>query len=247
MQDSKILITNFPRLIESFSMASNDNEKWDVVYGYDFKMDQQKISLNIARDLTTALLTFDKIFIEADHIWDIIQVCGHEYVKELLRLNVLCIIPDQELNPVLIREKNGNWKHDFISYVVGSGDNFSTQNIHKWSHVEHQLRKHGLDGIEANAILYLIDENSADIGNVKDLQNRINQETERDIVSPSFLSDSNFYRRRPDGKWEYNQVSRNRLQELNKSAVLSAVLGIDNVKRRSHLNFRFHCMREMMF
>ena len=41
MQDSKILITNFPRLIESFSMASNDNEKWDVVYGYDFKMEDK--------------------------------------------------------------------------------------------------------------------------------------------------------------------------------------------------------------
>ena len=102
--------------------------------------------------------------------------------------------------------------------------------------MEHQLRKHGLDGIEANVILYLIDENSADIGNVKDLQNRINQETQRDIVSPSFLSDSNFYRRRPDGKWEYNQVSRNRLQELNKSAVLSAVLGIDNVKTDAEIS-----------
>lgn len=238
MQDSKILITNFPRLIVNFSLASNDNksEKWDVFYGYDFKVDKKNIYLNIARDMTTALLTFDKIFIEADHIWDIIQVLGHEYVKELLRLHILCVIPDQQLNPVMIRERNGEWKHDFISYVLGNGDNFSIQEIHKWSHVEHQLRQHGFEGIEANAILYLIDENSAEIGNVNELQERINQETERDIVSPSFLSDSSFYRRRPDGKWEYNQVSRNRLQELNKSAVLSAVLGIENVKTDAEIS-----------
>jgi hypothetical protein len=83
----------------------------DIVCGYDIKVDNHQVTLNIARDLITALLTFDKIYIEGNHIWDILQVWGSEYVKELLRLHILCVIPDQELNPVMMREGKGEWKH----------------------------------------------------------------------------------------------------------------------------------------
>lgn len=237
MQDSKILITNYPRIYQrpSFVMVGDDRKTMDIVCGYDVKLDNHQVTLNIARDLITALLSFDKIYIEGNHIWDILQVWGSEYVKELLRLHILCIIPDQELNPVMMREGNGEWKHGFFSYaqgyVIEGHENEKTQQkVHKWSHIENTFHHHGFQGLEANAILYLIDDNSVEIGDVKDLQEKVNLETTRDSLSTSFLSDPNFYRRRPDGQWEYNQVSMVRLQELNKSAILAAVLGIDNVK-----------------
>ncbi len=76
MKNSGILLTNYPRLFQGFTMAPiNDESKTiDVVYGYDFKVDNHQICLNIARDLIMALLTFDKIYIEADHILDILRV-----------------------------------------------------------------------------------------------------------------------------------------------------------------------------
>lgn len=237
MQNSGILLTNYPRLIQRFSIApvNDESNSVDVVYGYDLKVDNHQISLNIARDLIMALLTFEKIYIEADHILDILHVFGSESVKELLRLHILNIIPDGNLTPVMLREKNGKWKHSFISYPLGD-EEIPLQYIHKWSHVEYQLRSQGFNETDANAIIYLVDENSANISNENDLQDKIIQETERDSVSTPFLTDPNFCRRRPDGRWEYNQVSLNRLHELNKSAVLSAELGIDNVKMDAEIS-----------
>jgi hypothetical protein len=110
MQTTKILITNFPRIYQrpSFVMVGDESKTMDIVCGYDIKVDNHQVTLNIARDLITALLTFDKIYIEGNHIWDILQVWGSEYVKEFLRLHILCVIPDQELNPVMMREGKGN-------------------------------------------------------------------------------------------------------------------------------------------
>ena len=51
-----------------------------------------------------------------------------------------------------------------------------------------------------------------------------------------FLHDPNFYRMRNDGCLEYNQLSRVRLQELNKSAILAATLNIDNIKMDAAIN-----------
>lgn len=115
MQESKILITNYPRIYQrpSFAMVGDESRTMDIVCGYDVKLDKHQVNLNVTRDLITALLTFDKIYIEGNHIWDILQVRGSEYVKELLRLHILCIIPDQELNPVMMREGKGEWNHGF--------------------------------------------------------------------------------------------------------------------------------------
>jgi hypothetical protein len=172
MQDSKILLTNYPRIYQrpSFVMMGDNSRTIDIVCGYDVELDNHQVTLNIARDLIIALLTFDKIYIEGDHVWDILQVWGSEYVKELLRLHILCIIPDQELNPVMIREGNGDWKHGFFpyaqSYILAGHENEPpSQEVHKWSHIENKFHHHGFQGIEANTILCLIDENSVDIGN----------------------------------------------------------------------------------
>ena len=243
MQDSKILITNYPRIYErpSFAMIGDNSRTLDIVCGYDIKVDNRQVTLNIARDLITSLLTFDKIYIEGNHVWDILQVWGSEYVKELLRLHILCIIPDQELNPVMMRKGNGEWEHGFFPYaqsymLPGHENEPPSHDIHKWSHIENIFHHHGFQGIEANTILCLIDENSVDIGNAKEIQDTINQETTRDILSAPFLSDPSFYRRRSDGNWEYNQVSRVRLQELNKSAVLASFLKIENVKMDAEIS-----------
>ncbi len=237
MQNSGILLTNYPRLLQRFSMApvNDESNTVDVVYGYDLKVDNHQVSLNIARDLIMALLTFEKIYIEADHILDVLHVFGSESVKKLLRLHILIIIPDKNFTPVMLRDNKGRWKHDFISYPLG-GNDFHLKQIHKWSHVEYQLRSQGFNETETNAIIYLVDENSVNISNEKDLLDKIIQETERDSVSTPFLADPNFWRCRPDGRWEYNQVSINRLHELNKSAVLSAELGINNVKMDAEIS-----------
>lgn len=243
MLESKILITNYPNIYQrpSFERIGDKSKTLNVVCGYDIQVNNHEVTLQIARDLITALLSFDKIYLEGNHIGDIIQVWGSDYVKELLRLHLLCIIPDQELNPVMIQENRGEWKHGFISYpqgnaLTGQKYEYVKSNIHKWSHIEYRFQKRGFQGLEAKTILYLIDENSVDIDNTKIFQEKVNKETNRDILNPLFLRDSNFYRQRLDGKWEYNQVSRVRLQELNKSVILAETLGIDNIKMDAAIN-----------
>lgn len=238
MQESKILITNYPRPYQcpSFEMVGDASKTIDIVCGYDIKLDKRQVVLNIARDLIMALLTFDRIYIEGMQICDIIQVFGSENLKKLLRLHILRIIPDQELVPVMMREDGGEWRHDFFAYAIGSDEDMTSDNIHKWSHIEEGFRRRNFQGADANAILYLVDENSVEINNIKEIQEKVNHETEMDSHSPIFLSDPNFYRRRPDGKWEYNMVSRVRLQELNKSAILTEMLGIDNVKMDAEIS-----------
>lgn len=243
MLESKILITNYPNIYQRlpFEMVGDKRKTLNVVCGYDIQVNNHEVTLQIARDLITALLSFDKIYLEGNNIGDIIQVWGSDYVKELLRLNLLCIIPDQELNPVMIQENRGEWKHGFISYPQGNAltdqkSEYVKSNIHKWSHIENRFQKIGFQGLEAKTILYLIDENSVNIGNPDIFTKKVNDETNRDILNPLFLRDSNFYRQRLDGKWEYNQVSRVRLQELNKSVILAEILGIDNIKMDAAIN-----------
>ena len=58
MQDSKILITNYPRIYErpSFAMIGDNSRTLDIVCGYDIKVDNRQVTLNIARDLITSSL-----------------------------------------------------------------------------------------------------------------------------------------------------------------------------------------------
>ena len=150
-------------------------------------------------------------------------------------------MPDQGLNPVMIQEGRGEWKHSFISYPLRDykstiGGRLYDGGPYKWSHIEYSLHKLGIKGVEANTILYLVEENSADIGDSNLFIKKVNDETSRDIIAPEFLSDPNFYRKRSDGKWEYNQVGRVRIQELNKSAILAETLGISNIKMDAAIN-----------
>ena len=243
MEESKILITNYPRMRQycTFEDVNDNSRTLNVISGYDIKVNNYEVTLQIARDLITALLTFDKIYIEGGHIWDILQVFGSDYIKELLILRLLCIIPDQELNPVIMKECDGEWRHDLFPYaqmhttkedVTAVTD--CTINI--WSHIENTFSRYNFIGQEANTILYLIDENSADIGNITDIKEKINNETNKDLKNPEFILDPVFFRKHPDSIYEYNHISGVRLHELNKSAILAAVLNIDNIKMDAAIN-----------
>lgn len=243
MSESKILITNFPNLYQRPTMSAlqDAKETINVVCGYDFQIDNKEVEVQIARDFITALLSFDQIYVEGNHLGEIIQVIGPESLKELLRLHILCIVPDQGLNPVMIQEGGGEWQHSFISYPLRDykstiGGRLYDGGPYKWSHIEYSLHKLGIKAVEANTILYLVEENSADIGDSNLFIKKVNDETSRDIIAPEFLSDPNFYRKRSDGKWEYNQVGRVRIQELNKSAILAETLGISNIKMDAAIN-----------
>ena len=231
MEETKMFLANYPNPLQhpSFVKVDDRSKTLEVISGYKTNINSHEITLQIARDLITALLTFDRIYIQGNNIWDVMQVWGSSYVKELLRLHILCIIPDQELNPAMLNYGDGNWECDFFSYPTGTYPNSNPKVIDKWTHIEHCFRKHSFNGIEANTILYLIDENSANIS-LGDFKSRVNSETEMDSKSPVFLSDSNFYRKRSDNVWEYNLISKIRLQELKKNVILASELGIDNIK-----------------
>lgn len=244
MEESKIFITNYPRTKQrvSFVQVGNERKTIDIISGYDININKDEVTLQIARDLITALLTFDKIYIEGNHIVDIIQVLGSDNLKQLLGLHLLCLIPDQELNPVMMKLDSEEWKHNFFPYPQGHCTNenmlesdFKLDNIHKWSHIENWFNQNDFKGVEANTILYLIDENSVDI-DAENIKKQINEETNIDISNTTFLHDSNFYRKQNDGRWEYNLLSRIRLQELNKDVVLAATLNIDNIKMDAAIN-----------
>ena len=188
MSESKILITNFPNPYQrpTMSVLKDAKETINVVCGYDFQIDNKEVEVQIARDFITALLSFDQIYVEGNHLGEIIQVIGLESLKELLRLHILCIVSDQGLNPVMIQEGRGEWKHSFISYPLRDykstiGGRVYDGGPYKWSHIEYSLHKLGIKGVEANTILYLVEENSADIGDSILFIKKVNDETSRDI------------------------------------------------------------------
>jgi hypothetical protein len=65
-----------------------------------------------------ALLTFDHIYVEGNNINELLSVLSADNLKELLRLRILHIIPDQNLNPAVVTE-NKISKPDFFSYSLG--------------------------------------------------------------------------------------------------------------------------------
>ena len=66
---SKILLTNYPRIKQYAQFENVDTKKrLDIVVGYDINVDSKIITEQIARDLITAILSYDKIYIEGIRI-----------------------------------------------------------------------------------------------------------------------------------------------------------------------------------
>ncbi|WP_288731431.1 SEC-C domain-containing protein [uncultured Phocaeicola sp.] len=236
MDESKILITNYPNLYQHLTLEriNNKQETIEVRFGYDFKINRSAMFLQMTRDLITALLSFDKIYIEGNSIWNIIPILGCNGLKELLRLHILYIIPDQDLNPVVITENN-ICKYDFFSYILGK-EEINESNIHRWSYVENILNQYKFDEQEKRIILYLIDENSVNLRDEKEVKRKIKEEVKWDIKNLESIFNPNFCRIRYDGEKEYYVPDLIRLQELNKSVILASMLNIDNIKMDAAIN-----------
>ncbi len=235
MTDSKILITNYPNFYTHLtcSQTNNHNKTIDIQCGYDFSIKHEDSCLCIARDIIMALLTFDHIYVEGNNINELLSVLSADNLKELLRLKILHIIPDQNLNPAVVTE-NKISKPDFFSYSLGKEHDGSKDE--KWIYVENILNNHKINSKERSIILYLIDENCADLGNEEKVIEQIKNEVNKDIRSPNSNFNSNFCRINPNGRREYFIPHLIRLQELNKTAVIAATLNIDNIKTDAAIN-----------
>lgn len=229
---SKILLTNYPRISQYAQFEEIETKKpLGVVVGYDIDVDSKAITVQIARDLITAILSYDKVYIEGTHISDIIQVWGSNYLKELLRLNIIQVIPDQTLNPAILNENN-SFKIDFFPYTQKNheiGKPFKPFTPHKWSHIESNFKIKQFVGQEANALLYLIDENGIDL-NEKEVAQRVIKETHLDLRNISLLKQYGLVDPFLTKPINVDFPKLLRIHELNKTAVLASTIGIDSIK-----------------
>lgn len=236
--DSTILLTNYPRIKQFVQFEEiTTKESLDAVFGYDINPDTKAVTLQIANDLITALLIYDKVYVEASHIWDIIQVWGSEYLKELLRLNFLQVIPDQGLNPVIKRAESG-WKVGFFAYgqhTLLPNESPRIFQPHKWSHIENQFRRAGIAERETNALIYLINENSVNIDE-DDIIQRATEETISDLHNQLLLNQYKLINPISGKLAGADFPKLLRLQELNKTAVLASILKTDCVKADAEIN-----------
>lgn len=242
--NSKILLTNYPRIYQPVQFEQVKTKKLlDVVVGYDIQVNKKLVTERIASDLITALLLYDTIYVEGNHIRDIIQVWGSDYMKQLLSLNLVKIIPDQNLNPA-IKKENDTWEVGFFAYpqrtlslnsTISLNEIANGADIHKWSHIENKFSRMKFSGPEAKTLLYLIDENSVNLDE-EDVVQRINKETTMDLGNTKLLEYFNLID--PiSGKLEGADFPKLlRLQELNKAGVLASALGIDSIKADAEIS-----------
>lgn len=234
LTDSKILLSNYPRFRENvpFQKVGSD-ETLDILYGYDIKVDVHQVTLQIINDLLTAILTYDHVYIEGHHIWDVLSVFGSVNLEKLLRGGILHFIPDNKLSPVMMKRKDGVWRPDFFGYASGVyGDNGNlifkaTQQ--EWGSIETTFYDKGIKGQDAQAFLYLVDEHkkAVDQEQVRELALK---ETLDDLRNELFVTENSIMRTNNLGQTEFHQLNILRLHELNTVAVIAGLLGTDAVK-----------------
>ena len=234
LTDSKILLSNYPSFRENvpFQKVGSD-ETVDLLYGYDIKVDVHQVTLQIINDLLTAILTYDHVYIEGHHIWDVLSVFGSVNLEKLLRGGILHFIPDNKLSPVMMKRKDGVWRPDFFGYASGVyGDNGNlifkaTQQ--EWGSIETTFYDKGIKGQDAQAFLYLVDEHkkAVDQEQVRELALK---ETLDDLRNELFVTENSIMRTNNLGQTEFHQLNILRLHELNTVAVIAGLLGTDAVK-----------------
>ena len=71
LTDTKILLSNYPNIRQEVPFGQvGGNETIDIQCGYDIKVDSHQVTLQIASDLITAILAYDHVYIEGNHIWE---------------------------------------------------------------------------------------------------------------------------------------------------------------------------------
>lgn len=231
-EPTKILLANYPKINQRASFQQVDGTNViDIITGYDIDVEPEKVTLQIVSDLAIAMLTYDQVYLLGNNVYDVVQVWTSDCFKILLREGIIKVIPDGELNPVLKKEADGNWKHDFWGYSNGCIDlstNQSNYFKHPLGNIENSLFKKGLPQQDINTLLYLIQDNASPLVS-KHIRKQIEDETSRDMLRTEFLTDQEFYRIN-NGRPEYNMISKLRLHHLNTLMCISAEKGLDGLK-----------------
>ena len=232
--DTSILLSNYLRLQEHVPFEGvGNNEKLDILCGYDISVDARQVTLQIANDLITAILTYDNVYVEGNHIWDVLQVFGSAYINELLRSDILHFIPDNLLNPVMMKKSDQIWRPDFFPYPSGAcnenGDVVFQPIQPEWSAIENTFFHKGIKGKETQGLLYLIDEKKKVLDqNV--IRERALTETLNDLNNQKFTTDNSILRTNQWGQTEFHRLNILRLHELNTIAVTACLLRADALK-----------------
>lgn len=244
LTDTKILLSNYPRIQQKAEFQRvNGTESFEILCGYDIQVDPHQVTVQIASDLITAILVYDHVYIEGCHIWDVLQVFGSDYIGELLRCNILHFIPDNLLNPVMLRAEDKVWKPDFLSYACAvaneKGDTVFKPVQEEWSEIENVFFKQGITGADAQAFLYLIDEKKYVIAQ-EQIKELTLKETLNDLKNEPFVTANSILRTNAYGQIEFHQLNILRLHELNTVAVTAGLLGADALKTDGQIGELMH-------
>lgn len=234
LTDTKILLSNYPNMRQEVPFGQvGGKEVIDIQCGYDIQVDAHQVTLQIANDLITAILAYDKVYIEGNHIWDVLQVFGSIYIEELLRADILHFIPDNLINPVMMRESDKIWKPSFFPYSSAvaneKGETVFKPVQDEWSEIEITFYHKKIAGKEAQALLYLIDEKKEVIEQEKIKQLTL-KETLHDLKNEPFVTANEILRKNKWGQTEYHQLNILRLHELNTVVVTAGLLGANALK-----------------
>ena len=207
LTDTKILLSNYPNMRQEVPFGQvGGKEVIDIQCGYDIQVDAHQVTLQIANDLITAILAYDKVYIEGNHIWDVLQVFGSIYIEELLRADILHFIPDNLINPVMMRESDKIWKPSFFPYSSAvaneKGETVFKPVQDEWSEIEITFYHKKIAGKEAQALLYLIDEKKEVIEQEKIKQLTL-KETLHDLKNEPFVTANEILRKNKWGQTEY--------------------------------------------
>lgn len=238
--DTKILLSNFPKFQQRVPFQKVDSdETLEILYGYDIKVDNHQVTLQIINDLVTAILTYDSVYILGNNIWDVLTVFGSENLEKLLRGNILHFIPDNELSPVMMKRSDGVWRPDFFGYTSGCFDNDGKLLFkaiqEEWGAIETTFYEKGIKGKEAQAFLYLIDEHKK-VLNQKQIGELVRKETLNDLRNQTFVTENCILRKNDLGLAEFHQLNILRLHELNTVAITASLLGANAIKTDGKVN-----------
>ena len=234
LTDTKILLSNYPNIRQEVPFGQvGGNETIDIQCGYDIKVDAHQVTLQIASDLITAILAYDHVYIEGNHIWDVLQVFGSIYIGELLRSDILHFIPDNKVNPVMMRKSDKVWRPDFFPYTSAvanqNGDIVFKPVQEEWSEIEVKFFHQKIGGPEAQALLYLIDDKKKVVDQERIMELAL-KETQNDLKNQQFATENSILRTNRFGLTEFHQLNILRLHELNTLAVTTALVEADALK-----------------